>query len=314
MRFLILGAGAVGGYFGGRMLEAGCDVTFLVRPGRAEKLAKQGLAITSPAGDVHLDAPPTRQASELKETFDVILVSCKAYDLDDAIESIAPAVGPGTIIVPLLNGMGHLEKLDERFGVERVAGGSCFISARITGPSGVAHLSEAHRIALGHRRESQVQIVDAIAEELRRAKFETQRSDDILLTMWEKWSFLATLAGTTCLMRASIGDIIAAGGLEFIKEMAEECRRIAEENGFVPRAENWEWSMGHLTDPHSSMTASMLDDVESDGRTEADHILGDLLRRQSPSHPASLLKLAYMGVTASDRRKRRLMDDSRAKH
>src|SRR5262245_24088984 len=131
MRFLVVGAGATGCYFGSRLLEAGRDVTFLVRPARAERLAATGLTIASPAGNITLRSPPTVLAAELRAPFDVVILSCKAYDLDGAIESFAPAVGPDTAVVPLLNGMRHLDVLDARFGVDRVLGGNCFISAKL---------------------------------------------------------------------------------------------------------------------------------------------------------------------------------------
>src|SRR5277367_2531109 len=120
MRILVVGAGAIGGYFGGRLLQAGRDVTFLVRPRRSAELAGEGLVIKSPLGDVTLKNPPTVQADKLTEKFDVILLSCKAFDLDDAIASFAPAVGPRTAIIPLLNGMRHLDVLDQKFGAEHV--------------------------------------------------------------------------------------------------------------------------------------------------------------------------------------------------
>jgi 2-dehydropantoate 2-reductase len=125
MRILVVGAGAIGGYFGGRMLQAGRDVAFLVRPKRAAELADAGLVIKSPNGDVTLKDPPALQADRLSEKFDVVLLSCKAFDLDDAIKSFAPAVGPQTSIIPLLNGMLHLDVLDGKFGPERVLGGLC---------------------------------------------------------------------------------------------------------------------------------------------------------------------------------------------
>ena len=99
MRVLVVGAGAIGGYFGGRLLQAGRDVTFLVRPRRAAELAAAGLVIKSPNGDVTLKNPPAVQADKLTEKFDVVLLSCKAFDLDDAIKSFAPAVGPQTSII-----------------------------------------------------------------------------------------------------------------------------------------------------------------------------------------------------------------------
>src|ERR1700709_663164 len=123
MRILVVGAGAIGGYFGGRLLQARRDVTFLVRPKRASELASAGLVIKSPAGDVTLKNPATVQADKLSEKFDVVLLSCKAFDLEDAIKSFAPAVGPNTAIVPMLNGIRHLDVLDSKLGRERVLRG-----------------------------------------------------------------------------------------------------------------------------------------------------------------------------------------------
>src|SRR6202163_1108489 len=115
MRVLVVGAGAIGGYFGGRPLAAGADVTVLVRPRRAAELGPAGLVIKSPNGDVTLKNPPAVQADKLAEKFDVVFLSCKAFDLEDAIKSFAPAVGPQTAIVPLLNDMHHLDVLDQSF-------------------------------------------------------------------------------------------------------------------------------------------------------------------------------------------------------
>src|ERR1700747_1091474 len=135
MRVLVVGAGAIGGDFGGRLLQAGRGVTFLVRPRRAAELAAAGLVIKSPAGDVTLKNPPTVQADKLNEKFDIVLLSCKAFDLDDAIKSFAPAVGQQTAIIPLLNGMLHLNVLDGKFGKERVLGGLCEIAEKLNDKS-----------------------------------------------------------------------------------------------------------------------------------------------------------------------------------
>src|SRR4051812_47476011 len=144
MKTLIVGAGGIGGYFGGRLLEAGRDVTFLVRPRRQAQLAKDGLRVVSSHGDVHIPVPPTVAAEALRESFDLVLLSCKSYDLDSAMESFAPAVGPRTVILPLLNGMRHLEALDRRFGSARVLGGQCFISATLEADGRILHMNENH--------------------------------------------------------------------------------------------------------------------------------------------------------------------------
>ena len=179
MRFLVVGAGATGGYFGGRLLEAGRDVTFLVRPARAERLAATGLTIASPAGNVTLRSPPTVLATELRTPFDAVILSCKAYDLDGAIESFAPAVGPDTAVVPLLNGMRHLDALDARFGADRVLGGSCFISAKLDEGGQIAHVSDIHRLAFGERSGGRSPRVEALAAAMAGAKFEAVASDEI---------------------------------------------------------------------------------------------------------------------------------------
>src|SRR6516225_3775086 len=238
MRFLVVGAGATGGYFGGRLLEAGGDVTFLVRPGRAERLAATGLTIASPAGDITLRSPPTVLAAELRAPFDVVILSCKAYDLDGAIESFAPAVGPDTAVVPLLNGMRHLDALNARFGADRVLGGSCFISAKLDEGGQISHVSDIQRLAFGERAGGRSPRVAALAAAMAGVKFEAVASEQILQVMWEKWVFLAPLAGITCLTRAAVGDIVAAGGADLAAALLEECRAIAAEAGYPTRADS----------------------------------------------------------------------------
>jgi 2-dehydropantoate 2-reductase len=304
MRFLVIGAGATGGYFGGRLLEAGRDVTFLVRPERASRLAKTGLAIESRFGNVTLPSPPTVVGGAIREPFDVILLSCKAYDLEAAINDFVPAVGAGTVVVPLLNGMRHLDVLDQRLGADHVLGGQCLISARLDAEGRIVHLSDAQRISTGERAGGLSARVEAIAAAMAGAVFESRASDKIVLDMWEKWVFLAALAGITCLMRATVGAIVAAGGADLALALLEECRAIACAAGWPPRPEFMKVASDRLTDPTSALTASMLADVERGGRTEADHILGDLLRRRGslPGEDHSLLRIAHTSIKAHEAR------------
>jgi 2-dehydropantoate 2-reductase len=304
MRFLVVGAGATGGYFGGRLLEAGRDVTFLVRPARAARLAETGLTIASPAGNITLRSPPTVLAAELRTPFDVAILSCKAYDLDGAIESFAPAVGPHTAVVPLLNGMRHLDALDARFGPDAVLGGSCFISAKLDEGGQIAHLSDIHRLTFGERVGGRSRRVEGIAAAMAGAKFEAVASEEIVLVMWEKWVFLASLAGITCLTRSAVGDIVAAGGADLAAALLDECRAIAAAAGYPPRPDSLKASLRRLTDSRSAVTASMLGDVERRGRTEAEHVLGDLLRRRGRASDGdrSLLRMAYVAVKAAEAR------------
>src|SRR3977135_874961 len=151
MRILVVGAGAIGGYFGGRLSQAGADVTFLVRERRAAEIATAGLVIKSPPCGVTRTNPPAVQADKLKENFDVVLLSCKAFDLDDAIKSFAPAVGPRTSIIPLLNGMRHLDVLDAQFGHEPVLGGLCAIAVTLNDKREVVHLAPMQSLNFGER-------------------------------------------------------------------------------------------------------------------------------------------------------------------
>ena len=303
MRILVVGAGATGGYFGGRLLEAGRDVTFLVRPARAERLASSGLTIASPAGNVTLRSPPTVLANQLRTFFDAVILSCKAYDLDVAIESFAPAVGPDTAVLPILNGMRHLDALT--LGLARIACWAGRASSQRSSAKMDKSITSATSTGWNSGSESAGEArIDAIAAALSDAKFEAVLSEEIALVMWEKWVFLATLAGITCLTRSAVGDIVAAGGADLTAALFDECRAIAAANGYPPRPDSLKASLRRLTNPGSLVTASMLDDVERKGRTEADHILGDLLRRRGrmSNGDHSLLHAAYIAVKAAEAR------------
>jgi 2-dehydropantoate 2-reductase len=311
MRTLIVGAGATGGYYGARLAESGADVTFLVRPARAAKLAADGLNVRSPLGDLHLPNPPTVTADRLAQAgaFDLILLSCKAYDLDSALEDLAPAVGEGTAILPVLNGMSHLDALDARFGPEQVLGGACAIAATLAADGTIRHMSELCSITYGERngaRSARIEAVDAL---MRGLKFQPRLSEVILQEMWEKWVFLATLAGVTTLMRAAVGDIVAApGGSALIAALHAECTAVAAASGFEPRAVVAERARAQLTAAGSTFTASMLRDIEGKGRIEADHVIGDLIargQRLAPEAAFPILTTVYAGLKAYEARRAR---------
>jgi len=304
MRILVVGAGGIGGYFGGRLLDAGCDVTFLVRQRRASQLAKTGLVIRSSFGDVSLPSPPTISAEALREPFDLILLSCKAYDLAAAADSFAPAVGPDTAILPLLNGMAHLDFLAAHFGGRAVLGGQCLISVTLDAEGLILHLNETHLLSFGELTGAVSDRAQAIAATLSRGRFELRLSEVILQEMWEKWAFIATGAGITCLMRATFGDIVAAGAAELSTSLFDECCAIAAANGFPPGDANIRRSRAMFTAPGSTIAASMLRDIERGAPIEADHIVGDLLRRGG-TQPYPLLRVAYAHLKAYEARRAR---------
>ena len=297
MRILVLGAGAIGGYFGGRLAEAGGDVTFLVRERRAAELAAHGLVIASPCGDADLRVRTVTAASE---PFDIVLLCCKAYDLKGAIEGIAPAVGRNSAVLPLLNGLRHLDDLNARFGAERVLGGLVAIPATLGANGRIEHLGKFHRMTFGEQDGHHSKRVEAFAALTARTKFDSGASGAILQEMWEKWVLLATLAGMTCLMRAPVGAIVATReGEALTNELLGECSAVAAASGFAPRADVLERTRGMLTARGSSFTASMLRDIERGGPTEGEHILGDLLQRALALEVAApLLRVAACHVEA----------------
>jgi 2-dehydropantoate 2-reductase len=305
MRILVVGAGAIGGYFGGRLLQAGRDVTFLVRPRRAAELAAAGLVIRSPHGDVTLKNPPTVQADRLADKFDVVLLSCKAFDLEGAIKSFAPAVGPQTAIIPMLNGMRHLDVLDAKFGGDRVLGGLCAIAATLNDKREVVQLQPMQSLTFGERDGKMSDRIRAIAEVFASGNFGSVASDTIVQDMWEKWVFLASVAASTCLMRTSIGNILASpGGKDFILGMLDECSAIATAQGYAPRAPFLERTHGMLTAEGSQMTASMFRDIKAAGQVEADHVIGDLIARGDAAKvPVPKLRIAYTHLKAYEKQR-----------
>ncbi len=329
MRILVVGAGAIGGYFGARLAAAGRDVTFLVRPKRAEQLA-DGLFVRSPKGDVKIPTPKlvtaqsspqgipslTAQSSpegipsltaqsppqgvpsltaQLRDAFDLVLLSCKAYDLDSAMDSFAHAVGPATLLLPMLNGESHIETLKKRFGPNAVLGGQCQISSTLDAQGHIIHLNEMQTLGFGELDGSRSTRIEAVNASLSGAGFDAQLSEHILQDMWEKWIFIATMAGITCLMRAALGDIEAAGGTPVALALLEECSAIAAKNGYAPREAVGERTRKMLSAPGSTLTASMLRDVEGHKRTEHEHVLGDLFKRaQGARAPVLEICLAHL--------------------
>lgn len=306
MRILILGAGGTGGVFGARLIQAGADVTFAVRPARAEALRRRGLSAALPEG-VFRDRVQVRTGAELAPGYEVALLSCKAYDLDDAVETVRRGAGPETVVLPLLNGVAHFGALDRSFGTGRVAGGTCHLACTLEADGSVRQMSPGARIAFGPRPG----MPDAARRRLRelaalfaRSPVECRHSEDIMQDIWEKFAFIATLASATCLMRAAIGDIVRQpAGPRLVTELFETCAAVARAAGWPMRDASRRDFLGTLLDPASALTSSMLRDLEGGRRTETEHVVGDMLRRAQGARLApSLLEAAYVHLRARDAR------------
>ncbi len=308
MKILILGAGGTGGYFGGRLVQAGADVTFLVREGRAQQLAEQGLQIESPSDSITLPVK-TVMAINVKPDFDVVILACKAYDLPSSIAAIAPAMATHTVVIPLLNGMAHLAVLDAAFGTARVMGGSCQIAATLTKEGIVKSMADVHSITWGAREGMHKAPQHAVAEALGKAFANTivswRVSDNIMLDMWEKIAFLSTLAGMTCMMRATVGEILSTpDGRALMTDYIRASMAIATAEGYPPRANVVERFEKILSSLNSTLTASMLRDLESGNEVEADQIVGYMLdKAREHKIDDRLIAMAYTHLKAYQERR-----------
>lgn len=305
MRILILGAGGIGAYFGARLQAAGGDVSFLVRPARAKNLKEQGLRVFSPLGNYKF---PPKLLTTAEPGFDVVFLACKAYDLDSAELAIARAIGPETIIVPLLNGIRHLHALDTRFGPERVLGGLAHLSLAVALDGSIQHLSPFHRLTIGSRTTRPSRWLAPLAELFGKTDIEFTLSDDVEQDMWNKFVFITTLAGATCAMRANVGEILATThGEAFMLGLLAECETVATANRRPPTPAQLAVYRNSVTDRASTVCASMLRDIERGGPTEGEHILGDMLTRARQAGLATPnLTFAYTHLQAYEQARRRL--------
>jgi 2-dehydropantoate 2-reductase len=297
MKILVVGAGATGGYFGGRLAEAGRDVTFLVRPRRAEQLATTGLQIRSDHGDVTLH-PNLVTPGSITDTYDIVLLSVKAYGLDQAVDDLAPGVGPGSVIVPLLNGMRHLDVLTDRFGADVAFGGVCAVATTLDDQGRIVQLNPIQQIVYGDRNRPDSQRARALDPILEGAGFAARRSEVIELEMWEKWVMLASLGALCCLMRATVGQVAAAlGGPRFAEDLIDEAVAVAAASGHPIRVAAYQRVRTMLTQAGSSSTSSMYRDLAQGHPVEGDHIVGDLVARGRTHGVATpLLGLAYTNL------------------
>jgi 2-dehydropantoate 2-reductase len=304
-RILVLGAGGTGGYFGGRLAESGADVTFLVREGRRRILSEQGLRLESPFGDARI-AAKTVVASELAPVYDAVILTCKAYDLDTALAAIAPAVAPSGYVLPFLNGIAHIDVLNEKFGPHRVLGGTAKIQATIMPDGAIRQFNDWRTLTFGEQSGEMTERVKTLAALFEAAEgVEVFAVTDIVQRMWEKLVHLSTAVAMTCLMRANVGEIVRTPhGRELFLDQLRAGAAIAAANSHPPSAafmKSWEETFSQRDSQYST---SMLRDIERGGQTEVDHILGFMLDKAVKAQiPCNTLLLAYTNIKAFEQRR-----------
>jgi len=277
MKILVVGAGAVGGYFGGRLAQAKRDATFLVRAKRAEEMKAKGLQIVSPHENLTLH-PKTTTAGQITGAYEVILLAVKSYTLPGAMNDFAAAVGPETMILPVLNGMRHIDLLVARFGAHAVMGGVCLVATEIDQDGRIRQLADFQSLTYGELDGQSTSRLQDLDETLRGAGFGAVVSSHILHDMWEKWVQIAAVGAVTCLMRGNIGDIVSIpGGAELSHAALRECADVAIACGHRPSDAFLEQQTALLTTQGSQLTSSMYRDLKKGAPVEVDTILGDLL-------------------------------------
>ncbi len=302
MKILIVGAGGIGGYYGAQLMLAGADVTYLLREKRQALIQKQGLVVETPRGSFTVH-PQTVTANELTPSYDLIILAPKAFDLENALQSIEKASTKG-LILPFLNGVAHIEQLDQRFGKDRVLGGIAHIAATITETGAVKQLTDLHMLTVGARVPSQEVIAKAFHAQCQKTDFDAVYSDNIEQALWDKWTFLSTLAGMTTLCNGSIGEIVATPyGGDLTRAMYSECCEIASAHGFGISLGAQTKAIEMLTAVGSPMTASMLRDLNAGNKTEHDHILQEMIKKaETKKLPCNLIKMAFTHIELIARR------------
>jgi 2-dehydropantoate 2-reductase len=303
-RILVAGAGAVGGYFGGRLALAGRDVTFLVRERRAAALRERGLEIVSPHGDATVK-PKIATTADLHEPFDLVLLAVKHYTLDAAIADIGPAMGEKSAVLPLLNGMRHIDCLTSAFGAERVLGGVCIVATTLDENERIVQLNDMQELSYGELDGRETQRIETIDGELQGAGFNARIEPHILWEMWEKWVFIAALGSITCLMRGTVGEVQhAPRGRELTADLLRECISVAAAAGFAPRPQAEARAFSVLTDANSSLASSMFRDLHKGAPLEADAIVGDMSARgEAAGLKLPLLSAAYAQLSIYERKR-----------
>jgi len=292
---LIVGAGGVGGYIAASLYRSGRKPTLLLRGQTAKKIRQDGLSLTSPKGNWHgqVDVIETASLEDI-DAVDLVVITCKAYDLKGVLTDVAPIVGKETAILPFLNGVGHVDVIGKMFNADLVWGGVAHIAATTDGPGRIIHMNQLHTFRFGPLNGTRDTRAKELSNALVKSGVDAHLSETIQQDMWDKFVFLSALASATCVFRANVGSIVRdSTGIAWTKAVLSECEAVARAEGFVPDPDAMSEYHSQLTDAKSTITSSMLRDIRAGKTTEGGHVVGDMLARaQRHNIPAPHLSLA----------------------
>ncbi|WP_053218616.1 ketopantoate reductase family protein [Virgibacillus senegalensis] len=284
MKIVIVGAGALGAYFGARWKEAGEDVTFLVRPKRASQLKKHGLKIQSRQGDYYIEQPElVEDATKIQEA-DLVLLAVKGYHLDGTLEQLQVLTDKGAKVLPVLNGIEHIQILQKKLGKNNVLGGLSFIISTLDEQGGVVHTSEFHDLVFGPLTPDQDDICRQIDAASKKANFNARWSDDIETDMWKKYMFITSFSGITTAADLPIGTIRNfPETFEIAKAMLQEMKLLANQHNINLTKEHVDQAVQRLNGLDKTATSSMHQDRRKGISLEVEHLHGGALRLAAES-------------------------------
>lgn len=278
MKVVVVGAGAVGGYFGGRLQEAGFDITFLVRKRRAEQLREHGLIIQSPAGNVQLTPKLAEDAGQIGAC-DVVLLAVKNYHLQPLIESIRPLVEQGAKVLPLLNGFEHFDILAQAFGKQAILGGLCQIIVTLNDDGHIIHTSKIHDIFFGALETEQAEFCHQFAKQVKGAVMPVTLSKDILVDLWSKYAFIAAFSGVTTASRLPINEILKVDATKNVyRLLLSEMQTLGIAKGIALPADFVEKTMERMKSLPDGSTSSMHQDFRKGLPLEVESLQGAAVR------------------------------------
>ncbi len=278
MKITIVGAGAVGGYFGARWQEAGHDVTFLVREGRKAQLQQTGLVLKSPQGDAHLVPTLATRAEDVSES-DLVLVGVKNYHLTGALPNIARLAHKGAYVLPLLNGIEHFQVLQDACGKDRVLGGLVHIITTLNSKGHVIHTHRAHHITFGPLHESQVVFCERLMAESASANMVLVKSENIMVDVWKKYAFITAFSGVTTASRLPIDEVVAhAPTVSIFRSALEEMSMLADADGSSLPEDYVASQMALIESMPKGATSSMHQDFRKGLPLEVESLQGAALR------------------------------------
>jgi 2-dehydropantoate 2-reductase len=279
MRIAVMGSGGVGGYFGARLAQAGCDVGFIARGAHLAALRERGLVVESKLGNVSLPRVRATDDPTTLGSVDAVLISVKLWDTEAAVRAILPIAGPKTAVLSLQNGVQKDDVLRRILGDGPVIGGLCYIAATIAEPGVISHTGTMQKLVFGEYDGARSPRAEALLKACQLGGIDAELSQDIRKAIWEKFVFLVGLSATTTTVRLPIEPIRRHPRTrQFLLDAMREAVAVGRAQGVALRADYAEERLAFCDGLPAEMTSSMHNDLERGNRLEVDWLSGAVVQ------------------------------------